>query len=123
MRVLSIDPEEQISWPPSDPNDQRRTDPEFDGDSYNGGHIVRRGSEGYEIRPVDREEILRRYILSRGSEAGRYKRYVPEPDSESDSGLGNWDDGEGDDDIPVDTAMDQWRTLLTIRHPVYRLDH
>ena len=49
MHVLSIDPEEQISWLPSDLNDQHRTDPEFDGDSYNGGHIVRCGSEGYKI--------------------------------------------------------------------------
>lgn len=42
---------------------------------------VRRGSEGYELRPVDREEMLRRYIEGRGDEVGRYNRYVPEPDS------------------------------------------
>jgi palmitoyltransferase len=47
-------------------------------------NIVRRGSEGYEVRPIDREEILRRYI-EQGQEDRRYRTYVPEPDSE-DSG-------------------------------------
>lgn len=49
------------------------------------GHRVRQGSEGYEIKPINREEILRRYIASRGEEAGRYQRYVPEPASDSES--------------------------------------
>jgi len=39
---------------------------------------VRRGSEGYEVEPVDREEILRRYIASRGEEVGRYRPYTPD---------------------------------------------
>lgn len=46
------------------------------------GHKVRRGSEGYEVKPVDREAILQRYIMSRGDEVGHYKRYKPEPASE-----------------------------------------
>ena len=48
---------------------------------------VRRGSEGYEIAmsPADREEILRRYILTRGDEAGHYKTYEPEPEPDSPS--------------------------------------
>jgi len=49
--------------------------------NYDSRPRIRRGSEGYEVRPVDREEILRRYILSRGREAGHYQRYVPEPES------------------------------------------
>ena len=48
------------------------------------GHDVREGSEGYEVKPVDREEILRRYILSRGEEAGHYQRYISEPHSQSE---------------------------------------
>lgn len=32
---------------------------------------IRRGSEGYEVRTIDREEILRRYVASRGDEATR----------------------------------------------------
>jgi hypothetical protein len=40
--------------------------------------LVRRGSEGFEVREPNREEILRNYIESRGEEAGRYRRYVPE---------------------------------------------
>jgi palmitoyltransferase ZDHHC6 len=45
---------------------------------------VRRGSEGFEVREVNREEVLRRYIESRGEEAGRYRRYVPESSTTSE---------------------------------------
>ena len=43
---------------------------------------VRRGSEGYEIRPEEREEMLRRYLTDLGEEPGRYLRYIPQPESE-----------------------------------------
>lgn len=49
-----------------------------------GGSRIRRGSEGYEVRPTTREEMLERYLLEQGMEPGRYQRYVPEPDIESD---------------------------------------
>lgn len=45
---------------------------------------VRRGSEGFEVREETREEILRRYIESRGVDAGRYRRYVPESSTTSE---------------------------------------
>ena len=64
---------------------------------YYPGHRVRRGSEGYEIKQVDREEILRRYIASRGEEVGRYQRYAPEPASESES-------SEGKEEMVSDTG-------------------
>lgn len=38
----------------------------------------RRGSEGVEVKMVDREEVLRRYMASRGEEATRYHYYEPE---------------------------------------------
>ncbi|TFY83342.1 hypothetical protein EWM64_g663 [Hericium alpestre] len=63
------------------------------------GPRIRRGSEGYEVQAVDREEILRRYIESRGEEAGRYNRYVPEPPSES----------ETDEEEPLAKRVDKWR--------------
>lgn len=74
------------------------SDGEPDDDEYEYGKLggmvrARRGSEGYEVRPVDREEILRRYIESRGEEAGRYNLYEPEPQSESES-----EEGE---DVPL----------------------
>lgn len=53
---------------------------------------VRRGSEGYEVRPQGREEMLRRYLEEMGEEPGRYIRYIPQPESE-ESG--------DDDDIPL----------------------
>ena len=49
-----------------------------------GGPKVRRGSEGYEVREESREEILRRYIESRGEDVGRYQRYVPETSATSE---------------------------------------
>lgn len=39
---------------------------------------VRRGSEGYEVRPVNREEMLREYIQSEIQRTGRYEVYQPE---------------------------------------------
>jgi len=35
------------------------------------GPHIRRGSEGFEVKSIDREEILRRYIATRGEEALR----------------------------------------------------
>jgi hypothetical protein len=48
------------------------------------GPRIRRGSEGYEIRPIDREETLRRFIETRGLEEGRYNVYVPESGVDSE---------------------------------------
>jgi len=48
---------------------------------------VRRGSEGYEVRPGAREDILARYLSEIGE---KYHRYIPQPDSDSES-----------DDIPL----------------------
>jgi palmitoyltransferase ZDHHC6 len=47
------------------------------------GPRIRRGSEGYEVQTIDREEMLRRFIENRTLEEGRYNVYVPEsgPDS------------------------------------------
>lgn len=62
-------------------SDDEDSDLDSDEFRYNGGGAVMRvGEEGYEVQEVDREEILRRYIMSRGQEAGHYRRYVPETD-------------------------------------------
>jgi len=51
----------------------------------NSGQLhVRRGSEGYEIRPAGREEMLSRYLKELGEEPGRYVRYIPQVEDESD---------------------------------------
>lgn len=47
--------------------------------------FVRRGSEGYEVRPIDREQLLAEYIADRAQEDGYYYRYVPEPSSNPES--------------------------------------
>jgi len=46
--------------------------------------LVRQGSEGYEARPVDRENLLQRYLSELGETPGRYHRYVPDAGYESD---------------------------------------
>jgi palmitoyltransferase ZDHHC6 len=46
--------------------------------------FVRGGSEGYEVQSVDREDLMRRYLMEVGQEPGRYHRYIPSPDSDSD---------------------------------------
>ncbi|KAF9820053.1 hypothetical protein IEO21_01715 [Rhodonia placenta] len=64
---------------------------------------VRRGSEGYEVKSVDREEMLRRFVEGRTHEPGRYQRYVPEPSSESEV-----EDGDADESIPLAQQVEQW---------------
>lgn len=87
----------------------QRQSPSYDNDSSSSresvndrytGNVVREGSEGYEVKQVDREEILRRYILSRGEEVGRYRRYAPETSSEEDDDDENSDEA-GADDLPL----------------------
>ena len=53
---------------------------------------VRRGSEGYEIRPEEREEMLQRYLTELGENPGRYLRYIPQPESEEST---------SEDDVPL----------------------
>lgn len=53
---------------------------------------VRRGSEGYEVRPEGREEMLRQYLAELGEQPGRYLRYIPQPDSEESA---------SEDDVPL----------------------
>jgi palmitoyltransferase ZDHHC6 len=48
---------------------------------------VRRGSEGYEVQSLDREEMLRQYIQGQVAEPGRYHVFAPEQDRESDDDL------------------------------------
>jgi len=89
---------------------------------------VRRGSEGYEVRSIDREGLLAEFIASRAQEEGRYRRYVPEPPSEPDSSENGWedeggavDDGSGrglgredvvvdDQDEPLAVRVERWRS-------------
>jgi hypothetical protein len=56
-------------------------------DSDDVAPFVRGGSEGYEVQPVDREDMLRRYLKEIGEEPGRYHRYIPSPDFDSDEDL------------------------------------
>ncbi|EGO30996.1 hypothetical protein SERLADRAFT_455490 [Serpula lacrymans var. lacrymans S7.9] len=51
-------------------------------EGYRQGVQVRRGSEGYEVRPVDREELLQRFLHDQNEDVDMYQRYVPEPSSD-----------------------------------------
>ncbi|KIL71551.1 hypothetical protein M378DRAFT_19864 [Amanita muscaria Koide BX008] len=59
---------------------------------------IRRGSEGYEVRPVNREEMLQQYVHVLDEEPGKYIRYIPEPDTDSES-----EDGLPFSQYPTDT--------------------
>jgi hypothetical protein len=58
---------------------------------------VRRGSEGYEVQPAAREEMLRQYLENLGEEPGRYLRYIPQVEDGDES---NFED-EDDDNVPL----------------------
>ncbi|CCL98131.1 uncharacterized protein FIBRA_00125 [Fibroporia radiculosa] len=45
---------------------------------------VRRGSEGYEVKAIDRDAILQKFVEGRTHEPGRYQPYVPQPESDSE---------------------------------------
>jgi hypothetical protein len=90
--------------------------------------FVRRGSEGYEVRPIDREQLLAEYIADRAQENGHYYRYVPEPpsgpESEGESGREEGevvgaeveverveqDDYDDDDEEPLVVRVEKWRS-------------
>ncbi|KAG5637653.1 hypothetical protein H0H81_003730 [Sphagnurus paluster] len=59
-------------------------------DDYSGHPRIRSGSEGYEVRPVDREELLHRYLREVGEEPARYHRYIPTPESDNESDEDTW---------------------------------
>jgi hypothetical protein len=85
--------------PPYHPDYEPPDDDDDDGERYAEYERarVRRGSEGYEVRAIDREGLLAEFIASRSQEEGRYRRYVPEPPSEPDS-ESSWEEEEGDID-------------------------
>ncbi|KII93606.1 hypothetical protein PLICRDRAFT_100276 [Plicaturopsis crispa FD-325 SS-3] len=84
-----------ISPSTQSPTSQSESDSDDYGDD-SGTRRIRRGSEGYEVAPIDREAMLRQYVESLGDEQGRYNIYVPEPYSEGeDSG----DDVQTDDNL------------------------
>jgi len=57
--------------------------------------LIRRGSEGYEVTTVDRNVMLERYLKDLGEEPGRYLKYIPEPDVDS----------EDEDNIPLSQTV------------------
>ncbi|KAG6837652.1 hypothetical protein H0H93_004928 [Arthromyces matolae] len=89
----------ESSLPPYHPDYEERVDEHLESaaessdEEYDSPRrVVRTGSEGYEVRPVDREELLRRYLQENGHEFGRYKYYIPthhddDDDSDSDTPL------------------------------------
>ncbi|KAF9454208.1 palmitoyltransferase PFA4 [Macrolepiota fuliginosa MF-IS2] len=85
-----------------DSDSQVNSDDDVEGDDVPLGTMygqsdvrMRRGSEGYEVRPVSREQMLRQYLESVGEDYDRYIRYIPQPESESDEEV---------DDAPVEAA-------------------
>ena len=65
------------------------------------GPKVRRGSEGYEVRPINREEILREHVQSEVERTGRYQVYQPEDVEYAEDYGSDSRDGISDDDRPL----------------------
>jgi palmitoyltransferase ZDHHC6 len=95
------------------------SDLEYSEEGYSGAVRIRRGSEGYEVRPINREEMFQEYVQSQINEAGRYQVYEPQHEVEDDEGFededGEFEEGDGepsgevrdagaildDDDVPL----------------------
>ncbi|KAG0707434.1 DHHC palmitoyltransferase-domain-containing protein [Suillus ampliporus] len=60
------------------------SDAEYSEEGYSGTISVRQGSEGYEVRPVNREQMFQEYVQNQINEVGRYQVYEPEHPLESD---------------------------------------
>ncbi len=69
--------------------------------------LVRRGSEGYEVHTIDREEMLRQHVMDHMEEPGRYNVYVPDPPSESDQELEL--ESLEQEDVPLTARVESWR--------------
>lgn len=75
-----------------DPQDQDDEHYYVDEEAFRSGTLkMRRGSEGFEVRPVDREVMLKRYVDEQVQQEGRYNTYVPEPWSEDEDSDGGKD--------------------------------
>lgn len=80
-------PESDTSWDDTseeeedeDDNSKSRAKNVDDGYDYSitsSGLRQRRGSEGYEVRPIDREALLEQHVAETTAEPGRYHWYVP----------------------------------------------
>jgi palmitoyltransferase ZDHHC6 len=108
-RISSVPPYHPDYRPPGEESENEVTASrhelsEDDEDDIPLGHsrrLVRRGSEGYEVATIDREQMLRNHVADYMEEPGRYKVYVPDPSSESDS---------EDEEMPLTARVESWRS-------------
>lgn len=96
-------PDYDANAPPPSDYDTGTTSSGYESDTLMrpNGQLIRRGSEGFEIGPINREETLHRYVDSLGAQQGRYNIYVPEPPSEPDT--------SDDDNMPLGERVERWR--------------
>jgi palmitoyltransferase ZDHHC6 len=104
------------------PHDHDSDDADDNGDDDGGERFaeyeremprVRRGSEGYEVRSIDREQLLAEFIANRSQEEGHYRRYAPEPSSEpsgDESSGGEAVVQEDDEEEPLAVRLEKWRS-------------
>jgi palmitoyltransferase ZDHHC6 len=97
---------------------ENKEDDDDDDDDGGGGFAeyergmarVRRGSEGYEVRSIDREQLLAEYIAHRGQESGHYHRYMPEPQSEPSDSESGGEAAVQEDEEPLAVRLEKWRS-------------
>ncbi len=73
--------------------------------------LVRRGSEGYEVGTIDREQMLREHVESQVHEPGRYRLYAPDPVTPSESESEVEDEREEE---PLVSKVEHWRAESSV---------
>lgn len=72
--------------------------------------FIRKGPEGYEILPINREAMLRQHIEHRMQEPGRYNVYVPEPLAPDES-----DSENEEEEVPLTQRVETWRAESAVQ--------
>ena len=105
------EPQSDGSWDDSEDEeeDEHDADPQGVDDGYEYSYTAsgvrqRRGSEGYEVGPIDREALLRQHVFETTGEPGRYNWYVPAREGEQSSSEDEVQERD-DDDVPIAGAV------------------
>lgn len=91
-------------WSDTPPSNGETSD---EGDSLRPKRFIRRGSEGYEVRPINREASLRQHVYEQMHEPGRYNVYVPDPPSDAEEEV-------DEDDAPLSAKVESWRAATAV---------
>jgi hypothetical protein len=103
---LHPSPYEHLSRPPYADEGENEDDDHYDDRTQN-RQFIRRGSEGYEVRPINREAMMRQYIGSQPhlTEFARAQERAVLGDEGDNYGVS--DEGEGDNKLEDEEEMER----------------